>query len=119
MITSFQAGIRALGPGLTAAFLFLVDHPLVEPSTIEALAAQAAPDRIVLPTFEGRRGHPVLFGSDVLAEILALPPSQGANVVVRRDTRRIVEVPVADAGVLVDIDTPEDFEKLRGAENAR
>jgi molybdenum cofactor cytidylyltransferase len=119
MITSFQAGIGALPPGLTATFLFLVDHPLVEPSTIEALAAKADSARIVLPTFGGRRGHPVLFGSDVLEEIQALPSTQGANVVVHKDRNRITEVPVNDAGILVDVDTPEDFDRLQEQENAR
>ena len=69
--------------------------------------------RIVLPTFEGRRGHPVLFSSEVLEEILALGPSEGANIVVRKNPDRIIEVPVNAPGILVDIDTPEQFERLR------
>ena len=72
-----------------------------------------APNRIVLPTFEGRRGHPVLFSSEVLEEILALAPSEGADIVVRKNPARIVEVPVNSPGILVDIDTPAQFEKLR------
>ena len=114
MVTSFQAGIRALSRGASGAFLFLVDHPLVEPATIEAMIMNLAPNRIVLPTFHGRRGHPVLFSSEVLQEILALPSSEGANIVVRKDPDRIVEVPVNAPGILVDVDTPEQFEKLRG-----
>ena len=113
MITSFQTGIRALSRNTSGAFLFLVDHPLVEPATIEALIMNLASNRIVLPTFEGRRGHPVLFSSDVLEEILALPSTEGANIVVRRDPGRIIEVPVSAPGILVDVDTPEQFEKLR------
>jgi molybdenum cofactor cytidylyltransferase len=112
MITSFQAGIRALSWDASGAVLFLVDHPLVEPATIEAMIANLAPNRIVLPTFQGRRGHPVLFASEVLAEVLALPSSEGANIVVRKDPNRIVEVPVNAPGILVDVDTPEQFEKL-------
>ena len=92
--------------------LFLVDHPVVDVPTLEALIMNLAPNRIVLPTFEGRRGHPVLFAPDVLEEILELPASQGANIVVRKDPGRIREVPVNAPGVLVDIDTPEQFEKL-------
>jgi molybdenum cofactor cytidylyltransferase len=114
MITSFQAGIRALSCDTSGAFLFLVDHPLVEPATVEAMIANLAPNRIILPTFEGRRGHPVLFSSEVLEEILDLPSSEGANIVVRKNPDRIVEVPVSAPGILVDIDTPEQFEKLRG-----
>jgi molybdenum cofactor cytidylyltransferase len=113
MTTSFQAGIRALSWGTAGAILFLVDHPLVEPGTIEAMIMNLAPARIVLPTFERRRGHPVLFSSEVLEEILALQPSEGANIVVHKNPARIVEVPVNAPGILVDIDTPEQFEKLR------
>ena len=112
MVTSFQAGIRALSPDVSGAVLFLVDHPLVEPATIESLIANFAPNRIVLPVFQGRRGHPVLFAREVLQEILSLPPSEGANIVVRRDPGRIVEVSVDAPGILVDIDTPEQFRKL-------
>jgi CTP:molybdopterin cytidylyltransferase MocA len=118
MITSFQAGIHALPSGTAATFLFLVDHPLVSPATIEALAAKADRNRIVVPTFEGRRGHPVLFGATIIGEIAGLPSSQGANVVVRKDPSRVLAVPVDDHGILVDIDTPEEFRKLGEIENS-
>ena len=112
MVTSLQTGIRAMPPESIGAFLFLVDHPVVETETIEAMISSAAADRIVQPTFKGRRGHPVFFGADVLREILRLPSSQGADVVVRRDPARIIEIPVNTPGVLTDIDTPEEYEKL-------
>jgi molybdenum cofactor cytidylyltransferase len=113
MVTSLQTGIRALPLDSIGAFLFLVDHPVVETETIEAMVPIAAPNRIVQPTFEGRRGHPVFLGAEVLKEILRLPSSQGADAVVRRDPGRIVEIPVNAAGILTDIDTPEDYQKLR------
>src|SRR5207302_5522770 len=113
MITSFQAGIRGLSWDTAGAFLFLVDHPLVESGTIEAMIMNLAPNRIVLPTIDGRRGHPVLFSSEVLEEILAVAPSEGADIVVRKNPARIVEVPVNSPRILVDIDTPAQFEKLR------
>lgn len=112
MITSLQAGIRALPEDTRGAVLFLVDHPLVEPETIDALIAHLVPNRIVLPTFQGRRGHPALFASEILEEILVLPESEGANIVVRKDPARITEVPVSAPGILLDIDTPEQFQKL-------
>src|SRR5438876_11888435 len=113
MVTSFQAGIRALSWDTSGAFLLLVDHPVVEAATIESMIINLAPNRIVLPTFEGRRGHPVLFSSEALEEILALGPSEGANIVVRKNPDRVIEVPVNAPGILVDIDTPEQFERLR------
>jgi molybdenum cofactor cytidylyltransferase len=119
MITSIQAGIRSLPPGTSGALLFLVDHPLVDSESIHLLVANAAPDRIVVPVFEGRRGHPVFFGAMVLEEVLALSTSEGANIVVRRDPSRIVQVPVNSPGVLVDVDTPEDFRKLQSIYESR
>ena len=112
MITSFQTGIRALPADCTGALLFLVDHPLVDAETINVLVANFVAGRILVPVFNGRRGHPVLFSAEILQEILVLPASQGANIVVRKDPGRIVEVPVDTPGILVDVDTPEDFERL-------
>ena len=115
MVTSLQTGIRALPPESIGAFLFLVDHPVVEMETIEAMIPSIAPGRIVQPTFEGRRGHPVFLGMEILKEILELHSSQGADTVVRRDAGRIIEIPVKMPGILVDVDTPEDYEKLLSA----
>jgi len=112
MVTSFQAGIRALPEDCSGAVLFLVDHPVVDVETINALVKNFAPNRIVIPVFSGRRGHPVLFSAEALQEILALPSSQGANIVVRKVPDRIFEVTVDAPGILVDIDTPEDFKNL-------
>jgi molybdenum cofactor cytidylyltransferase len=112
MVTSFQAGIRALSPTSEGAMLFLVDHPVVEPALIRLLIEQGARDRIVVPEFKGRRGHPVLFGRESLDEILELLPSQGANAVLRRRPDRVIQVAVDFPGILIDVDTPEDYQKL-------
>ena len=112
MITSIQAGIRSLHADAEGALLFLVDHPLTSVATIESLVENFKPGRIVLPTFEGRRGHPVLFSKAVLEEILAVPVTEGANGIVWTDPSRIIEVPVEDPGIRIDVDTPEDFHRL-------
>jgi molybdenum cofactor cytidylyltransferase len=112
MTTSIQAGIRALPSDVDGALLFLVDHPVIAAPTIDILIKNFKPGHIILPTYDGRRGHPVLFSSEVLAEIAALPPSSGANQVVWKDPGRVVEIPVSDRGILIDIDTPEQFEGI-------
>ena len=112
MITSIKAGIRALPDDVQGALLFLVDHPLVQPETIDMLVDSFRPGSIIVPVFKGRRGHPVLFSTDTFPEILAVPVDQGANVVLRRDPGRVIEAVVDDAGVLRDVDTPEDFDDL-------
>jgi molybdenum cofactor cytidylyltransferase len=112
MSTSIQTGIRALPENVSAAVLFLVDHPIVASATIDALIAHVKPGVIVVPVHAGRRGHPVVFTGDVLEEILRLGPEEGANVVVRKDPRRVIEVAVDDPGVLLDIDTAQQFAAL-------
>jgi len=93
-----------------------VDHPLIDSETIDSLVRQVAPGRIVVPVYEGRRGHPVVFAADLFPEILELTPDQGLNTVVRRNRDRVLEVVVANAGVLRDIDTPEQLAELLGEE---
>src|SRR5688572_27048892 len=112
MSTSVQAGIRALPEQATAAIVFLVDHPAISPDSVRKLLEAIDDNRIVLPVFNGRRGHPVAFGFGLFQEILELDSTQGLNTIVRRDPSRIVEVTVKDPGVLIDVDTPEQFKKL-------
>src|SRR5262245_50319047 len=89
MITSLQTGIRALPPETAGAVLLLVDNPVVQPDTIDALVRRFEANRVIIPTFQGRRGHPVLFASEILDEILTLPSSVGANTIVSRDPARV------------------------------
>ena len=112
MSTSVQAGIRALPPGIEGAGVFLVDQPCIDAGTILSVARELRPESIVLPTFRGRRGHPVFFAAELFGEILALPSDQGLNAVVRRIPSRVIEVQVSNETVLEDIDTPEQFENL-------
>jgi molybdenum cofactor cytidylyltransferase len=95
----------------------LVDHPAVAPETVAALVAairQGAPAvSIAVPSQAGRRGHPVAFAGCVLEELLATPDELGASAVVRRSPERVRTVEVADPGVLLDIDTPDDLARLR------
>jgi len=114
MSTSVQAGIRALPAGLDGAAVFLVDHPMIDRQTIDALVDRLAPGRIIVPVHDGRRGHPVIFAPELFDEILDLSSEQGLNSVVRKLPERVVEVFVENAGVLRDIDTPEQFARLLG-----
>lgn len=114
-IGSIRAGIRALvNHPVDAALVWPVDRPHVSVATVSALLDRfrAAPASIVVPTYGGRRGHPVLFGKAVFAELLAAPDAVGAKAVVRKDAGRVVPVPVDDAAVLEDFNTPEDYKDL-------
>jgi CTP:molybdopterin cytidylyltransferase MocA len=116
MLSSVHCGLRALPSGLDAVVLWPVDHPLVKPATVLAMIAafRAGGAPIVVPTHDGRRGHPVLFAARVVPELFGADASRGAAAVVRAHDDRL-ELAVTDRGVLHDIDTPEDYARLAGA----
>jgi CTP:molybdopterin cytidylyltransferase MocA len=90
--------------------LWPVDHPLVRSDTVIAMIAayRASGTPVVVPTFEGARGHPALFAARVIPEFYAADAGRGARVVVHAHDDR-VELAVDDRGVVLDIDTPEDY----------
>jgi len=117
MIESVRLGISALTELLTepldAVMLWPGDHPAVAPSTLEALLAAADRTRVILPRHEGRRGHPAVIGSDLLAEIAAIPPGEGLRHLWRRRSEAVRELDVDDPGILIDLDTPADYERSK------
>lgn len=112
-LTSVQCGLRAVPPEADGVLFTLVDHPNVRGSTLERLIEHRnAP--VAIPTFQGRRGHPVFFHRDLTAELLALPPDSQARVVVRRHASPASYVEVDDPGVLDDIDDAAAYRRLIG-----
>jgi molybdenum cofactor cytidylyltransferase len=91
------------------------DHPTLDTCVVRQLlqARAAHPEfSIVIPTFQGRRGHPALIGWRHIAGIRALPPHQGSNTYLRGQAAVTLEVPVSSADILDDLDTPADYERL-------
>jgi|HubBroStandDraft_6_1064221.scaffolds.fasta_scaffold06227_4 molybdenum cofactor cytidylyltransferase len=95
--------------------LIPADHPVVIAETVRMLldAAAQSPGRIIVPTHSGRRGHPAVFAWRHALEVDQIPAGEGFNWLVRREAARVVEVPVASPSVLFDLDTPDDYERLR------
>lgn len=115
--SSLQAGIRALeGPELEALVLTLVDHPAISPDVVQRLVSAFRQDGspLVVPTYQGRRGHPVLIGRTLFEEFKSLESSEGANTVLRRYREGTQLVEVEDPGVLLDVDDPETYRQLGG-----
>jgi CTP:molybdopterin cytidylyltransferase MocA len=110
--TSVRASLPRLPAGAAGILLFPVDHPLVGPAVVRALreAFSARPDaEVVVPVHGGRRGHPSIFAARLFPEIAALGDDEPLRTVLRRPGRAVVEVPVADEGVLRNLDRPEDL----------
>lgn len=114
-LTSLQLGLeQVLNHPVEGALVWHVDRPHVSVATIEALVERFGRGKpaIVLPEHQRRRGHPVLFGRQVFEELLHTPAAAGARAVVRADASRVAVVPVTDAAVVEDVDTPEAYREL-------
>ncbi len=104
-------------PDAAAALFLLGDQPLVTPAILDAILAAyrraAAPAPIVMPAYDGRRGNPVLFARPLWPELLAVTGDQGARGVLRAHHDAVLEVPIVGAHHTADVDTPEDYARLR------
>lgn len=108
MAASLTHALRHSLPQAQAWLVALGDMPYVAPATLAALRdALAAGAGIAAPVMDGRRGNPVGFGRLHLDALLALEGEQGARRLLQ--TCPVTEVPVLDAGIFLDIDTPADL----------
>ena len=107
MLSSLQCGLRALPPEAEAVLWTLVDLPAVSAATIAALAGARPGDRLRIPRFQGRRGHPVWMHRSLELELFT--ESESAKNVIRRHESETTYVDVDDPGVIMDADTPEEY----------
>jgi molybdenum cofactor cytidylyltransferase len=96
------------------------DHPTLDASVVEMLIARSneMPGRLVIPTFDGRRGHPTYFPWSMTEAVAALPPDVGLNRLIQEHSRLVTEYPVALESILDDLDTPEDLLRLIGSDGS-
>jgi molybdenum cofactor cytidylyltransferase len=124
MGTSLRTGLAAVDPQSTAALIILADQPFVRPATLDRLIEfhesfkretakpESARPQIVIPTYRGFRGNPVLLDRTVFPEVRGLSGDVGCRAIFGDHTEGIYRFPVDDAGILLDIDSPEDLEKI-------
>jgi len=113
MLTSVWRGLDAAEAlAADAVLLHPVDHPLVEPATIDRVARALAEGALAaVPTWEARRGHPGGFGRALFGELRSAPPDRGARAVLASNEARVVHVP-GSSGCVAGIDTPEQYALL-------
>ena len=114
-LSSLIAGLDAVAdPQLEAVLVTLVDVPLVRPDTIAAVLAawRSTGAPITRPVDGDRHGHPVIFDRVVFEALRAADPLVGAKEVFATYRARILDVPVTDEGAFIDLDTPEDYERI-------
>jgi molybdenum cofactor cytidylyltransferase len=100
--------------GDDAWLLAPADHPCLEPEIIARLLDERnrhPESSLFIPTHEGKRGHPALIAWGHVAGIRSLPQGMGLNQFFRSQSGQTWEVAVASPGVLVDLDTPEDYRR--------
>jgi putative nucleotidyltransferase with HDIG domain len=114
MFTSVQAGVNRVGREYRAFFIAPVDIPLVRRSTIRRLinTTEENPEKVIYPTFGGKRGHPTLIPSKLAPVILGWPKDGSLKAVLESQETSALEAPVADSLILHDIDTREDYLRL-------
>jgi molybdenum cofactor cytidylyltransferase len=115
MSRSLQAGVAAVPEGAAGALVLLGDMPTISARLIDQLIdafITANEPLAVVPTYAGRRGNPVLIGRKLFAAVKGLDGDRGASQLLAAAPGRIIECPLEDGAIFVDIDTQEDLRRL-------
>ena len=113
MLSSAICGFRALPVEARAALIFLGDQPQIPFQATDFVTEgwKQSGKGIVMPVFNGRRGHPVLIETRFKAEIEKLDPNKGLRALAQKFNNEVYEVECDIPEILRDIDTPEEYEK--------
>lgn len=117
--SSLRAGLDRVKEQVDGVLFLLADQPLLRPETIDSLlsAYRQAPHPIVVPTFNGQRGNPVLIDRELFPQLFNLREDNGARVLFEKYRDDILKIAVLDSSILIDIDTEEDYHNLCAREN--
>jgi molybdenum cofactor cytidylyltransferase len=112
-LSSIQAALRSLPPGTDGMLLCLIDHPLISSALVQDLIEQfyKANKPIVLPVYEGRRGHPVIFSASLYDELFHAPLETGARAVVWGHSGEIEEFHTNEEGCVLNLNDPETLNR--------
>ena len=119
---SLKAGLAALPPGIEGVVICLGDMPLVAGPMIDRLMAAFDPEEgrsIVMPTFRGKQGNPMLWAVEFLPEMMTISGDVGARHLAGKHADRVAEVEMADDAVLRDFDTTDALRKAPGFAGVR
>jgi molybdenum cofactor cytidylyltransferase len=115
MLLSLQHGIEAQSPQTQATLIALGDQPQIQEGTVRLIceAFQSGKSRLIVPSFEMRRGHPWLVERSLWKEILAMQPQQSPRDFLNQHAHEIEYVQVKTSSILADIDTLDDYQRER------
>ena len=111
--TSIRRGVEELAGSVEAVVLLACDQPFVDATIIAQLIAahQKTAKRIVASSYANTFGIPALFDRSCFAALMALPDESGAKALIERDADNVAAIAFEDGAI--DIDTPQDFERLK------
>jgi molybdenum cofactor cytidylyltransferase len=113
-LSSIQAAVRSLSAaGTEGMILCPVDHPLVSASLVARLIEEfdSSGKLVVLPTYQGRRGHPLIFRASLYDELLEASAEVGARQVVWAHQEEVLEVATDEEGIILNLNDPETLRK--------
>ena len=112
--SSLITGISNLSDHIDSAMFLLGDQPLVTAETINRLicAHRHTDCLITIPFFKGQRGNPVIVSKTLFAELKKIQGDHGARILFEKYTANIQKVDVDDLGVVLDMDTPEEYSDI-------
>jgi len=116
MSSSIRKGIRATSPRSNGILIALGDQPFLKTRTINALIREfdRQKESIIVPAFQGKTGHPVIFHKAYKKELMSLKGDVGGRSIIQRHPEKVRVVRVRSIGVVKDVDTWQDYEKGRG-----
>jgi molybdenum cofactor cytidylyltransferase len=111
MLSSIKAGLGAIAEPVDAIFIVLGDQPLLDPGTMPILADAWRKSRapVIRPTYLEKHGHPIVLAAGCAGPILQLPAASTLRDFVHQ--QYVVNVPVDDPAILMDVDTPADYQR--------
>ncbi len=115
-LCSIQSALRSLPPNTDGIVLFLIDHPLISSALVDDLIATfyTSGKAIVLPVYEGRRGHPVIFSSALYQELMNAPLETGARSVVWAHAGEVQNVQTNEEGCVLNLNDPDTMQRALG-----
>jgi molybdenum cofactor cytidylyltransferase len=115
MFSSVRIGVEHLREGCGAFFILPADMPFVRVETLQKLVCsfQETGKAVYRPYYRGRRGHPPLISAALIPAVLAFNDPGGLRALLVAYKEHCVDVACDDPGILIDLDTPEDYQKYR------
>ena len=116
-LSSLIVGIEDIPEETEAILLCLVDAPFITKEVVNKIISKfkETDSPIIVPVFNKERGHPTLFSRSLFSELVNAPKEQGARYVLYSNEEKILELETAESGILIGINTPEDYKLHFGA----